>query len=334
MKNNDKELIITILFGWLGIHKFMNKETQLAQVYLLTFGLFGFGWFYDIYLCIYYNSKSFNEIKNSIKENTNKCNELNDHIEKLKNSYVNIKREDYGIANYKDVSRWNYKRSAITQYKESFNTYYCSRGVCSNAKNQPFKYIDKYFNIEENEENLEKFEKLLNDFSAAEQGKILLNKERDNIINNISGKIPFLIKLFNKKRMVKELGFDNVDYNQLYFPRYIFQYISPGGNSSMKCEIVFDIENLDRYINYLSNVIKFKKSIVGQRSLMTTSLREKIKKRDDYTCCICGNSVYKEPNLLLEIDHIIPISKGGQTTEDNLQTLCWKCNRSKGNKII
>ena len=41
-----------------------------------------------------------------------------------------------------------------------------------------------------------------------------------------------------------------------------------------------------------------------------------------------------EPNLLLEIDHIIPISKGGCTVEENLQTLCWKCNRAKSNKIV
>ena len=39
-------------------------------------------------------------------------------------------------------------------------------------------------------------------------------------------------------------------------------------------------------------------------------------------------------NLLLEVDHIIPISKGGKTEPDNLQTLCWKCNRTKSNKII
>ena len=38
--------------------------------------------------------------------------------------------------------------------------------------------------------------------------------------------------------------------------------------------------------------------------------------------------------LLLEIDHIVPIVKGGLTTEDNLQTSCWKCNRSKGSKLI
>lgn len=37
---------------------------------------------------------------------------------------------------------------------------------------------------------------------------------------------------------------------------------------------------------------------------------------------------------LLEMDHIIPVAKGGCTVEENLQTLCWKCNRSKGDKII
>ena len=67
---------------------------------------------------------------------------------------------------------------------------------------------------------------------------------------------------------------------------------------------------------------------------MTKKLRELIKTRDNFTCCNCGNSIQYEPNLLLEIDHIIPVSKGGTTTEENLQTLCWKCNRAKSNKLL
>ena len=66
---------------------------------------------------------------------------------------------------------------------------------------------------------------------------------------------------------------------------------------------------------------------------MTQDLREAIKKRDNYTCCKCGNSVFKEPNLLLEVDHIIPVSKGGLTVESNLLTLCWRCNREKADSI-
>jgi len=69
-----------------------------------------------------------------------------------------------------------------------------------------------------------------------------------------------------------------------------------------------------------------------QRSAMTKDLREAIKQRDNFTCQICGNSVLKEPNLLLEVDHIVPVSKGGKTEANNLQTLCWRCNRSKSNK--
>jgi 5-methylcytosine-specific restriction endonuclease McrA len=63
---------------------------------------------------------------------------------------------------------------------------------------------------------------------------------------------------------------------------------------------------------------------------MTADLREAVKQRDNYTCQKCGNSVLKEPNLLLEVDHIIPVAKGGKTEPDNLQTLCWRCNRAKG----
>ena len=44
------------------------------------------------------------------------------------------------------------------------------------------------------------------------------------------------------------------------------------------------------------------------------------------------NMAIEEPNLLLEVDHIVPVSKGGKTEADNLQTLCWRCNRSKSNK--
>lgn len=66
---------------------------------------------------------------------------------------------------------------------------------------------------------------------------------------------------------------------------------------------------------------------------MTSKLREEIKIRDNYICQNCELSANKEKNLLLEIDHIIPLSKGGITSKDNLQTLCRKCNRSKGSKI-
>lgn len=59
------------------------------------------------------------------------------------------------------------------------------------------------------------------------------------------------------------------------------------------------------------------------------SLRYKVLKRDNFRCCICGASPAKDPSVDLEVDHIIPWSRGGETVMDNLQTLCFKCNRGK-----
>ncbi|MFC5731548.1 MULTISPECIES: HNH endonuclease [Nocardioides] len=49
-------------------------------------------------------------------------------------------------------------------------------------------------------------------------------------------------------------------------------------------------------------------------------------------CRHCAVSLADEPHLLLEVDHIVPVSKGGLSTPENLQTLCWRCNRRKSNK--
>ena len=73
-----------------------------------------------------------------------------------------------------------------------------------------------------------------------------------------------------------------------------------------------------------------KEQMRKERNKMTVAVRERIKKRDNYTCQKCGISLFDEPHLLLEVDHIVPIAKGGKTVDSNLQCLCWKCNRSKG----
>lgn len=58
-------------------------------------------------------------------------------------------------------------------------------------------------------------------------------------------------------------------------------------------------------------------------------LRYKILTRDNYSCKKCGSSPAKESKVKLHIDHIIPWSKGGETSIENLETLCDKCNLGK-----
>lgn len=59
-------------------------------------------------------------------------------------------------------------------------------------------------------------------------------------------------------------------------------------------------------------------------------LRFLVMQRDYFKCCACGASPAKDPAVLLHVDHIIPWSKGGPTTMENLQTLCSECNLGKG----
>lgn len=289
---------------------------------------------YKVYLFVYFKSEKFREIKAKIKQHTNDCNALNEHIEELKLSYFEVSSHDGGQSNLQDTSYYNMRRRKWSEETKSARTHNCSAVVCKNAHNQPFKYLCKYFNISINEETLSTFEWVLNNFSAAEQGKSLLKNERDSIVSGISSQIPSAVLFLSRARVIRELGFHKIDLSSLYFPVFSFQYVSAGGNSSLRCDIVLNIQNLDKFVVYLNESVQFRKSVAGQRSLMTSSLREKIKSRDKFTCQICSISTDDERNLLLEIDHIVPLSKGGMTSEDNLQTLCWRCNRSKGAKII
>ena len=288
---------------------------------------------WNIYKCIFYHSKKFRDIKNRISSHINECNLLNEHIEELKNTPLGFNQLDVGTSNYYDQSIYNYKRPKLNNIVFAPYVYNCSRIVCDNARKQPFKYICKYFNIKANDKTLSMWENVLNNYSAAENGKFLLISQKQEILKSISKNIPILIRLLNKKKLEQNLGFHEIDIKTIYFPKFIFNYVSSGGYASTRCEIILDINNLNRFIIYLSEIIKFKKSIQGQRALMTTNLRKQILARDDYTCQICGISSYTEKNLLLEVDHIKPLSKGGLTSFNNLQTLCWKCNRTKGNKV-
>lgn len=65
-----------------------------------------------------------------------------------------------------------------------------------------------------------------------------------------------------------------------------------------------------------------------ERAKVSNRLRFMVYERDGYRCKKCGRKTND-----LEIDHIIPISKGGKTTLDNLQTLCRSCNVEKSDII-
>lgn len=66
---------------------------------------------------------------------------------------------------------------------------------------------------------------------------------------------------------------------------------------------------------------------------ISLALRYKVLVRDKFRCVICGASPAKDGTVELHVDHIFPWSRGGQNTEENLRTLCFKCNLGKGDKV-
>jgi len=64
------------------------------------------------------------------------------------------------------------------------------------------------------------------------------------------------------------------------------------------------------------------------RAGIPRQLRWRVFARDNFTCVLCGAS-----GVPLECDHVVPVSKGGATEEDNLQALCEPCNRRKSCQV-
>ena len=60
----------------------------------------------------------------------------------------------------------------------------------------------------------------------------------------------------------------------------------------------------------------------------TKELREQVISKYGNQCMMCGASGYS-PGVEIQIDHIVPWSKGGKTVLDNLQPLCSRCNKEK-----
>lgn len=78
------------------------------------------------------------------------------------------------------------------------------------------------------------------------------------------------------------------------------------------------------------------------RRYIPLKIKRRVLERDDYTCQICGISKRLLDSyckglgdyLLLEVDHIDSVANGGVgNDEDNLQVLCWRCNRKKGKRL-
>ena len=99
------------------------------------------------------------------------------------------------------------------------------------------------------------------------------------------------------------------------------ELIEPDGDRILRSQhYEFPQPSVVRLIEYID---------VRGRQRRSSSKRTRILARDHYRCQYCG----KHGGLFdLTIDHILPASRGGSTSADNLVASCFACNQRKGDR--
>jgi len=105
----------------------------------------------------------------------------------------------------------------------------------------------------------------------------------------------------------------------------------PGGRKNCpRCQSVIHIKQRE----CAKHMLDAKGGVTRRtRESIPTDVRKLVYQRDSYTCVLCGikgeGSTHTEKIKGFEIDHITPNAAGGDSSMQNLQVLCRKCNNSK-----
>ena len=185
----------------------------------------------------------------------------------------------------------------------------------------------KYFSVKADVDTLADVQRVAADIARLEEAVANVRAREASIMARIDP--PAFILKYYREEFWNQIGV-HLSPVAVPYPRYKFEYTSAGGNSGQVTNVVLNTPTLEALSETLVEKIRWAKSAAGQRALMTSRLRTFIKERDHHTCKYCSISVAAEPHLLLEVDHVVPVSRGGVSTPENLQTLCWRCNRTKG----
>lgn len=283
----------------------------------------------------YFKSAEFQERKAAIASLVAEHNEVAQYVAEIRErGSFDLSAATTGryahLATSSNTSAYNYRRDRNVAHFSEPNVHNCSLQVVQKAQMEPLKYLMKYFGVNADEESLTQVEAMNASVASLEQAIANLNQREAELTAQIDP--PAFIKKHYMKEFMEQTGIE-LSPIEVPYPLYRFEYVSAGGNSSQHTDVRLNGETLDALVEELNRKIKWRQSVAGQRALMTSRLRTQIKERDRYTCRQCGVSVSQEPHLLIEVDHIMPVSRGGLTTPENLQALCWRCNRVKSNKV-
>lgn len=155
-------------------------------------------------------------------------------------------------------------------------------------------------------------------------GRFLINP-KDYLLNRY---LKLEQRLFNNLIQKPSLSYSidinlslfNMANKHIYSKRYVF-------NETEISNYIYKVK--DKYNGYYKDKEVWNSICKIERAKVTNRMRFYIYKRDHYRCQRCHRSGTFN---YLEVDHIKPISKGGKSTPNNLQTLCHRCNVEKGDR--
>ena len=280
----------------------------------------------------YYDSPEFLKIKDTCEALMSTQREFNEYITEKVETISQL----FGVRVVRNETINEDEYQYVRLYKKTITPFTAevSAAVFASAENSPLEYVVKNFypNKELYPEQIQKLHLLVEELATLREAKAIIENYKQEYQEYLVD-VPDYVMQEDEAGFYSRLGFANIDESVLVV-EYKFSYTSGGGMAKRTFTVPMTEKTIVDLIKALEGKLTISAFTKEQRTLMTSKLREYIKSRDGFTCCKCGNSTKIEPNLLLEIDHIIPVSKGGCTVEENLQTLCWKCNREKGNKMI
>ena len=223
---------------------------------------------------------------------------------------INSRYHFYNIHNYNRYIR----------YKVENKKYY----YLLNAENVAIDYF------------INNYDYLINDIENTINNQILYQEYMNDVSNITKGIDESLLKSLNIKRKKFEEIEENIFKNNIYNINLNltftvkFVYTSKKGRVRLRRVDTLNCDDLLAIREKANKKNVYKKNYNLERSKMTDSLRYDVLKRDNFRCCLCGVSA--SDGAVLHVDHIKPVSKGGKTEYNNLQTLCDRCNLGKSNK--
>ena len=280
----------------------------------------------------YYQSDDFIKIKQTCEALMSSQRDFNEYIKGKVQSISLL----FGTRVVRNETVNDDEYNYVRQYKKTITPFTAevSAQVFASAENNPLEYVVKYFypNKKSYPEQIKKLYHLVEELETLRDAKQIIENYKKEYQQYL-GDVPRFIMQNDESGFYSRLGFADISEDVLTV-EYKFSYTSGGGLAQRSFTVPMTEDTIAELIKTLESKLTASAFAKEQRNLMTKKLREYIKTRDHFSCCHPGNSTQNEPNLLLEIDHIIPVSKGGCTVESNLQTLCWRCNRSKSDKIM